>query len=86
MRSTPTLRKMVARAALALVVAATLPVPSWPSAGNSAVAAVSTGQAIANAAASQSGIPYCEGGGGINGPTVGDGSSTCAAGVKATTA
>jgi cell wall-associated NlpC family hydrolase len=82
MRSTPTLPKMVARAALALVVAATLSGTVVALSGQRAVAAVSTGQAIANAAASQSGIPYCEGGGGIHGATVGDGSSTCKAGVK----
>ena len=82
MRSTPTLRNMVARSALAVVVAATLAGTLVALSGQRAVAAVSTGQAIVNAAASQSGIPYCEGGGGIHGATVGDGSSTCGAGVK----
>jgi cell wall-associated NlpC family hydrolase len=82
MRSSPTLRNMVTRAALALVVAATLSGTVVVLSGQKAVAAVSTGQSIANAAASQSGIPYCEGGGGIHGASVGDGSSTCAAGVK----
>ncbi len=38
-----------------------------------AAAAVSIGQAIANAAASQAGVPYCEGGGGDNGPSSGTG-------------
>jgi cell wall-associated NlpC family hydrolase len=45
-------------------------------------ATTSSENAIVWYAASQSGIPYCEGGGGINGPTVGDASSTCAKGVK----
>jgi hypothetical protein len=40
------------------------------------------GAAIVTAAASQHGVPYCEGGGGINGPSVGTASSTCAQGVK----
>jgi hypothetical protein len=80
MRSTPTLRNMVARAALALVVAATLSGTVVALSGQRA-AALSTGQAIVYAAASQSGIPYCEGGGGIHGATVGDGSSTCGPGV-----
>ncbi len=39
-----------------------------PSAG-----AVSIGQAIVNAAASQAGVPYCEGGGGDHGPSSGTG-------------
>jgi hypothetical protein len=82
MRSTPTLRKMVARAALAVVVAATLAGTVVALSGQRAVAAVSTGQAIVNAAASQSGIPYCEGGGGIHGATVGSNQSKCAPGVK----
>jgi len=34
-----------------------------------ASAATPTGTAIANAAASQAGVPYCAGGGGINGPS-----------------
>jgi large repetitive protein len=33
-------------------------------------------------AASQSGVPYCEGGGSTSGPTVGGPASTCAKGVK----
>jgi len=82
MRATPTVRNMVTRAALALVVATTLSGTALALSTQPAVAAVSTGQAIVNAAASQSGIPYCEGGGGINGPTVGNASSTCATGVK----
>jgi cell wall-associated NlpC family hydrolase len=45
-------------------------------------ASANTENAIVWYAASQAGIPYCEGGGGINGPTVGNGSSTCAPGVK----
>ena len=40
------------------------------------------GAAIVAAAASQDGVPYCEGGGGVDGPTVGTASSTCAQGVK----
>jgi hypothetical protein len=44
-------------------------------------AALTPGQAIVNAAASQAGVPYCEGGGGIDGPTVGNASSTCDPGV-----
>jgi cell wall-associated NlpC family hydrolase len=82
MRSTPTLRNMVARAALAVVVATTLSGTVLAVSGQPAVAAVSTGQAIVNAAASQAGIPYCEGGGGIHGATVGSNQSQCAAGVK----
>jgi cell wall-associated NlpC family hydrolase len=39
-------------------------------------------QAIVDFAASQAGTPYCEGGGGIDGPTVGNASSTCGPGVK----
>ena len=46
---------------------------------NSASAATPTGTAIANAAASQAGIPYCGGGGGINGPSQ-PANSTCAGG------
>jgi cell wall-associated NlpC family hydrolase len=45
-------------------------------------AATSSENAIVWYAASQSGIPYCEGGGGIDGPTVGNASSTCAKGVR----
>ena len=37
--------------------------------GGSASATSTTGQLIADAAASQAGIPYCYGGGGINGPS-----------------
>ena len=44
-------------------------------------AAGSTGALIVQKAASQAGIPYCNGGGGDNGPTVGDSSSQCAPGV-----
>ena len=72
----------MARAALALVVATTLSGTAIALSGQPAVAAVSTGQSIVNAAASQSPYPYCEGGGGIHGPTVGNGSSTCGPGVK----
>jgi cell wall-associated NlpC family hydrolase len=39
-------------------------------------------QAIVDFAASQAGVPYCEGGGGINGPGVGNANSTCAPGTK----
>jgi hypothetical protein len=73
---------MVARAALAVVVAATLSGTVVALSGQRAVAAVSTGQAIVNAAASQSGVAYCEGGGGDNGPTNGDGPPQCPTGVK----
>jgi cell wall-associated NlpC family hydrolase len=45
-------------------------------------ATTSSENAIVWYAASQSGIPYCEGGGGIAGPTVGNASSTCAKEVK----
>jgi hypothetical protein len=82
MRSTPTLRNLVARATLALVVATTLSGTAMALSTQPAGAVVSTGQAIVDAAASQSGTHYCEGGGGIHGATVGNGSSTCAAGVK----
>jgi cell wall-associated NlpC family hydrolase len=44
--------------------------------------AVTQQQAIVDAAASQYGVPYCEGGGGVDGPSVGNASSTCATGVK----
>ena len=44
--------------------------------------AASTGAAIVQYAKNEAGIPYCDGGGGINGPTVGGSGSTCAAGVK----
>jgi cell wall-associated NlpC family hydrolase len=42
----------------------------------------STGTDIVNFAAHENGIPYCDGGGGINGPSVGGSGSTCAQGVK----
>jgi cell wall-associated NlpC family hydrolase len=45
-------------------------------------AATTSENAILWYAASQSGIPYCEGGGGTDGPTVGNASSTCAKGTK----
>ncbi len=41
----------------------------------------STGAAIVNYAASQAGVPYCDGGGGIHGPSVGGSGSTCGSGV-----
>ena len=44
--------------------------------------AVTQAQAIVDFAASQAGVPYCEGGGGINGPSVGNANSTCAPGTK----
>jgi hypothetical protein len=72
-RTIPTLRSMMARAALVLVVATTLSGTAIALSAQPAVAAVSTGQSIVNAAASQSPYPYCEGGGGIHGPTVGNG-------------
>ncbi len=40
-------------------------------------AAVSTGQAIVNEAASQHGVAYCEGGGGPHGPTLSTDGQTC---------
>ncbi len=43
-------------------------------------------QAIVDFAASQQGVPYCEGGGGTHGPTVGGASSTCAPGSRGMTA
>jgi cell wall-associated NlpC family hydrolase len=46
-----------------------------------ATADATTGAAIVAEAASQEGIAYCDGGGGINGPTVGGSGSTCAPGV-----
>ena len=39
---------------------------------------VSSGQAIVNAAAAQVGLPYCDGGGSITGPTHGNGGAGCA--------
>jgi hypothetical protein len=49
---------------------------------HAASAATPTGTAIANAAASQAGIPYCGGGGGINGPSQPvNSNSTCAGGA-----
>jgi cell wall-associated NlpC family hydrolase len=45
-------------------------------------ATTSSENAIVWYAASQAGIPYCEGGGGTSGPTVGGPASTCAHGVK----
>jgi cell wall-associated NlpC family hydrolase len=41
----------------------------------------STGTAIVNYAANKAGVAYCDGGGGINGPSVGGSGSTCAKGV-----
>src|ERR1700722_4250412 len=49
---------------------------------SSITAASGTTNAIVAAAASQKGIPYCEGGGGINGPSVGSAGSTCAKSTK----
>ncbi len=45
-------------------------------------AAATQQQAIVDFAASQSGVPYCEGGGGIHGPSVGNADSRCGPGVK----
>jgi len=42
-------------------------------------AAQSTGAAIVSAAASQTGVPYCDGGGGINGPSLPTNGETCPA-------
>ena len=87
MRQTLSIRRAVLRSAVALAmvasVAGVIAIESHPaSASRPAAAAVTQEQAIVNAAASQAGVPYCEGGGGINGPTVGNASSTCATGVK----
>ena len=41
-----------------------------------------TGTAIVNWAAKEKNVPYCDGGGGINGPSVGGSGSTCGTGVK----
>jgi len=65
-----------------LVLAATVLAVSLGAPAPSSAASVSKGAAIVSAAASQDGVPYCEGGGGIDGPTVGTASSTCAQGVK----
>ncbi len=43
--------------------------------------ASSTGAAIVDDAAKEKGVAYCDGGGGINGPSVGGSGSTCAKGV-----
>jgi hypothetical protein len=72
----PATGKILVAVAIALMVAVSV-ATSPPSS-----AAVSSGAAIATAAASQDSVPYCEGGGGINGPTVGTASSTCGQGVK----
>ncbi len=45
-------------------------------------AATTQQQAIVDFAASQQGVPYCEGGGNIHGPSVGNAHSTCAPGTK----
>jgi hypothetical protein len=69
-----------ARAALAAVLVISL-VGIAVSINVHSATAGSTGALIVQKAASQAGIPYCNGGGGINGPTVGDSSSQCAPGV-----
>jgi cell wall-associated NlpC family hydrolase len=71
--------------AIAASVVGVIAVESHAAAASKPVAAaVTQQQAIVNAAAAEgtAQVPYCEGGGGINGPTVGNASSTCAAGVK----
>jgi cell wall-associated NlpC family hydrolase len=75
---------MVALAGIAgTTFAATVTHPSKTSTASTTTTttAPSTGAAIVKKAVSQEGIAYCEGGGGINGPTVGNASSTCAPGV-----
>jgi cell wall-associated NlpC family hydrolase len=71
------LRAVIAAAVLASCAGVAVALDIHP-----AAAAVTQQQAIVNAAASQAGVPYCEGGGGIDGPTVGNASSTCNPGVK----
>jgi hypothetical protein len=77
-----TVRMAVAVTAVAAVVAGLVLAVSLATSPPSSAAAPANGAAIVSAAASQNGVPYCEGGGGINGPTVGTASSTCAQGVK----
>jgi cell wall-associated NlpC family hydrolase len=76
-----TVRRLAAAASLAVLAAVVLAVSVGTSPPSSA-ASPASGAAIVSAAASQNGVPYCEGGGGIDGPTVGTASSTCAPGVK----
>jgi cell wall-associated NlpC family hydrolase len=53
------------------------------SAGAIRASAATQGDQVAAIAASQAGVPYCDGGGGINGPTIGDGNEPgCGNGVK----
>jgi cell wall-associated NlpC family hydrolase len=87
MRQTLSFRRAIVRTAVALAIVASvtgvIAVESHPAAASKPVAAaVTQEQAIVNAAALQAGVPYCEGGGGINGPSVGNASSTCTSGVK----
>jgi hypothetical protein len=77
-----TVRNLMAVAALVTVVAGLALVASLATAPPSSASAPANGAAIVSAAASQNGVPYCEGGGGISGPSVGTASSTCAPGVK----
>ncbi|HUD17104.1 MAG TPA: NlpC/P60 family protein [Acidimicrobiales bacterium] len=76
-------RGVVAALTLVSLVGVTV-VLSRPAAASQPVVthAVTQQQAIVDAAASQYGVPYCEGGGGVDGPSVGNASSTCATGVK----
>jgi Putative Ig domain/NlpC/P60 family len=77
-----TVRRVVALAWLGAMVAGLMFAVSLATSPPSSATAPGSGAAIVTAAASQDGVPYCEGGGGINGPTVGAASSTCAQGVK----
>src|ERR1700690_3575514 len=61
---------LVARAALSLAV------------GVHRASAATPGDQIAAIAASQAGVPYCDGGGTINGPTHGETESGCGPGVR----
>lgn len=84
MRTIHRRRHAFARAAVALTLLASLAGVAGitlASSARAASAAPSTGAAIVTAAASQAGVPYCEGGGGINGPSQPPkGLPTCAAG------
>jgi cell wall-associated NlpC family hydrolase len=84
MRTIHRRRRAFARAAVAVTLLASLAGVAGitlVSSARAASAAQSTGAAIVSAAASQAGVPYCIGGGGVNGPSQpANGLPTCAAG------
>jgi cell wall-associated NlpC family hydrolase len=83
MRSRQAQATIPGRAALALVVLLSLTGFALAFGTRAAGAATTEGNEIVAAAASQAGVPYCDGGGGYNGPTNGGQvESGCGAGTK----